>query len=59
MKYWKRLEVTINIVNEKLNITLLDEVLESIIYLSTSYFLDGVYDDNLLTRQRELLELKG
>lgn len=58
-RYWKRLEVTIKIINEKLNISLLDEVLESINHLSMSYFLDSSYDDTLLIKQKELLELRG
>lgn len=58
-RYWKRLEVTVKIINEKLNISLLDEMVESINYLSMSYFLDSKLDDTLLTVQKKLLELRG
>lgn len=58
-KYWKRFEVTIKIINEKLNISLLDDMVESINYLSMSYFLDSKLDDTLLTLQKKLLELRG
>lgn len=58
-KYWKRLEVTIKIINEKLNLSLLDEMVESINHLSIEYFFNSSYDDTLLTTQKELLELRG
>lgn len=56
---WKRLEVTVKITNEKLNISLLDEIVNSISSLSMGYFSDYSLNDTLLTKQKQLLELRG
>ena len=59
LKDWRRLEVTIKIVNEKLNPSLFDEIVESIYYLSFNFFLNNSYDNALLQKQIQLLELRG
>ncbi|MDA7847861.1 hypothetical protein N8972_00015 [Sulfurospirillum sp.] len=56
---WKRLELTIKVNNEKLNISLLDEVVEYSKLLSKSFFGSSFYDDILLQSQMEFLKLRG
>jgi len=56
---WKRLELTFEVSNHKLSISLLDEVMESIYNLDFNLFSDSCYDDTLLQKQKDLLELRG
>lgn len=56
---WKRLELTIKVNNEKLTVSLLDKIIESIKFLSDNYFVNRKLDDTLLQQQKQLLKLRG